>query len=296
MHADEVDIDLDLVRRLVAGQFPQWSELPLSRFESTGTVNAIYRLGHDMYVRLPLVEIWAKDLKNEARWLPRMRPHVPLEIPEVLATGVPAEGYPFEWAVYRWIEGEIWSTDGIRDEREAALDLANFLRALHRVDTTGVEPIDTQFEIPLLAAYDEWIRHSIEQSRDMIDAPALTAAWDAAVELPAFDGPYVWVHGDLGRDNLLVRDGRLCAVIDWAAVHVGDAARDMAGLWGMLSPESRSVFRETLGVDDGTWARARAWAIKPVGGIHYYRDTNPGHVRDCVAAIQAVLADLKSGD
>jgi aminoglycoside phosphotransferase (APT) family kinase protein len=291
MHADEVAIDLDLVRRLVAGQFPQWSELPLELFESTGTVNAIYRLGEDMYARLPLVKTWAKDLKVEAEWLPKMRPQVPLEIPEVLGAGVPAGEYPFEWAVYRWIEGEPWSAAGIRDERETARRLAQFLRALHEVDATGVEPLDTQFDVPLLALQDEWIRSSAEKARDLIDAEALIAAWDAVLQLPAFDGPYVWVHGDIGPNNLLVRDGRLTAVIDWGAVHVGDPARDI-GLWGMLSPESFRVFRETLDLDDATWARARGWAIRAVGGIDYYRHTNPSHVQGCIAGIEAVLADF----
>jgi aminoglycoside phosphotransferase (APT) family kinase protein len=293
MHADEVDIDADLVRRLVDTQFPQWARLPLTAFASSGTVNAIYRLGADMYVRLPLLEQWARELKVEAKWLPRMRPHIPLEIPEPLGWGVPAEGYPFAWAIYRWIEGEPWDLDRVRDERESAADLARFVRALHGVDTTGVEPVDTQFDIPLLTALDDWIRQSIELSRDMIDADALSAAWDAALELPAFDGPYVWVHGDLGADNVLVRNGRLNAVIDWGAVHVGDAARDLAGLWGMFSREGRSAFREAAAVDDATWARAWAWAIKPVGGIHYYRDTNPSHVQDCLTTVDAVLEDFR---
>lgn len=290
MHEGEVDIDTDLVRRLLAGQFPQWADLPLARFESGGTVNAIYRLGADMYVRLPLVDEWAWHLKVEAR-LPRMRPLIPFEIPDPLGKGVPAEGYPFEWAVYRWIQGETWSAERVRDEEEAALDLARFLQALQRIDTSGARPPESPLRTSL-AAHDQWIRYSIEQSGDLIDADALTDAWEAALELPAFDGPYVWVHSDVSPDNLLVRGGRLCAVIDWGSIHLGDAARDIAGVWGMLSRVAREVFRDAVSIDDATWARARAWAIRVVGGTHYYRDTNPAHVESCIAAIRAVLTDI----
>jgi aminoglycoside phosphotransferase (APT) family kinase protein len=293
IHEDEVDIDVDLVRRLLAGQFARWADLPLERFESIGTVNAIYRLGDDMCVRLPLVERWAWHLKAEAKWLPRMRPHLRFELPEPLGKGVPAEGYPFEWGVYRWIEGETWSIDRVRDEQEAALDLVCFLQALQRIDTTGVRPTEDPLATSL-AAHDQWIRYSIEQSRDMIDADAVTAAWEAALALPAFDGPYVWVHSDVSPDNLLVRDGRLRAIIDWGSVHVGDAARDVACIWGMFSRETRKVFREALLIDDATWARARAWALRAVGGIHYYRDTIPVRADSAVAALEEVLADINS--
>ncbi len=291
MHEGQVDIDVELVRKLVDEQFPRWADFPLTQFESSGTVNAIYRLGDTMYVRLPLVKAWAWHIEAEGKWLSRMRPHVPVEIPHVLGQGEPTQAYPFPWSIQRWIEGETWGTAGIRDDREGAGDLARFIKALWSVDTTGDEPLDPQFDVPLLAAHDEWIRESIEKSKRWIDAEALTAAWDAALELPPFNGPYVWVHCDLGPDNMLVRDGRLAAVIDWGALHVGDAARDLC-VWPMFSGDARKVFRETLEVDDATWARARAWVIRAVGGIHYYVESNPAHMRMCVGAIEALLEEL----
>jgi aminoglycoside phosphotransferase (APT) family kinase protein len=291
MHEGQVDIDRELVRRLIAQQFPRWSDLPIERFESTGTVNAIYRLGSDMYVRLPLVKGWAWHLKHEAKWLPRLRPHVPFEIPEVLGRGVPADGYPFDWSVYRWIDGDTWSPDRIADERQAALDLAAFLEALRAIDTGDRRP--SGMASITLHDMDGWIRESIEKARDLIDADRVTAAWEAALELPAFDGPYSWVHADIGPDNLLIKDGRLSAVIDWGSVHVGDPVHDITAAW-MFSPANRAVFRELLQVDDPTWARARAWCLRAVGAIDYYRESNPTMAKRSIAGLEAVLADLSS--
>ncbi|HEY3750517.1 MAG TPA: phosphotransferase [Pseudonocardiaceae bacterium] len=106
MHADEAEIDESLVQRLILGQFPQWADLPIERLASGCTVNAVYRLGAELTARLPLTSGGAKDVALEARWLPRLAPALPIAIPTVVATGRPAEGYPWAWAVHRWIDGE----------------------------------------------------------------------------------------------------------------------------------------------------------------------------------------------
>ena len=106
MHSGMHPIDDDLVRRLISGQFPQWAGLAVERWPSGGTVNAMYRLGGDMAVRLPLVQGGAKDVLMEQEWLPRLAPHLPARIPEVLGAGEPAQGYPWPWSVYRWLAGE----------------------------------------------------------------------------------------------------------------------------------------------------------------------------------------------
>jgi aminoglycoside phosphotransferase (APT) family kinase protein len=291
MHADEVDIDTDLVRRLLGSQFPEWADLPLERFASGGTVNAIYRVGEDLCVRLPLAERFAGDLEIEAAWLPRLAPHLPVAVPEVVAYGRAGGGYPFDWAVYRWIEGEPWRGERLRDLPEAARDLVAFIRALSGIDATGGRIAPPMWTAPL-PRRDAWVRAAIAASADMIDADALTEAWERAVALPAYDGPPVWVHSDLLRGNVLVYRGNLCAVIDFATVHVGDPARDVIAVWTLLSTESRTLFREALGVDDATWERARGYAIGSVGAIPYYRHTNAAMVEGALVTVGEVLADL----
>jgi len=295
MHENEPDVDTDLVRRLLAAQFPHWADLPLERYPSGGTVNAIYRLGENMSVRLPINEPWVWHLETEAKWLPKLAPHLPVAVPEVLGRGVPGEGYPFPWSVLGWLEGETWSMGRLRDEEEGAADLTNFISALWKIDTKDGQHPRGASKIPL-PAFDHWVRESIEGARDMVDAKALSAAWELAVAAPEFDGTPVWVHFDLGPANVLVAEGRMCAVIDWGSVHVGDPARDLSAAWMMLSRENRNTFRALLDVDDATWARARGWATRAVGALDYYRNTNQSMVEDALNTIGEVLIDLECGN
>jgi aminoglycoside phosphotransferase (APT) family kinase protein len=55
MQLDEVEVDISLVGRLLAAEFPQWADLPIEPFHSAGTNNPIFRLGDDMAVRLPRI-------------------------------------------------------------------------------------------------------------------------------------------------------------------------------------------------------------------------------------------------
>ena len=126
MHADEVDVEAPLVRGLLETQFPQWADLPLEPVLPRGTDNALYRLGDEMVARLPRTERTSTRLKKERRWLPRIAPLLPLAVPRPLAEGTPADDYPFAWSVYRWLNGENATLDRIADEKQLALDLAEF--------------------------------------------------------------------------------------------------------------------------------------------------------------------------
>src|SRR5712692_7460840 len=134
MHVDEVDVDVSLVRRLLAAQFPQWADLPIEPAPSAGTDNAIYRLGEDMAVRLPRIAGATGQVEKEHRWLPKLAPQLPLAIPIPLAMGSPAEGYPWHWSVTRWLEGEEATVERVSDLHQAAMDLAHFIAALQGID------------------------------------------------------------------------------------------------------------------------------------------------------------------
>ena len=283
MHADEEAIDAALITRLVAGAFPEWADLPLTAVEPWGTDNALYRLGKDMVVRLPRRARDELTLEKELEWLPRLAPHLPLAIPEPLASAGPAEGYPFTWAVYRWLEGD--PATKVPPE-----DLAAFILALEAIDPPGGpapgdhnvwrgEPIRNR---------DERVRESIEKLHGEIDAAAATAAWEQALAVPDWDGPPLWIHGDLDRRNVLVRDGRVSAVIDFGCLGVGDPATDVMAAWKRGAPDA---FRSALDVDDATWERARGWALsQAVNALSYYtEETNPTLVREARAWLEAVL-------
>jgi len=136
MHKDEVRTDSALVQRLIAGQFPQWADRPVTPVPSGGTDNAIYRLGDELAVRLPRVEGAVGQVEFEHEWLPVLARHLPVAVPQPYAVGRPAEGYPWPWAVHRWVDGE-HPTEGNTDPRRFAADLGELVAGLRRADTTG---------------------------------------------------------------------------------------------------------------------------------------------------------------
>ena len=289
MHDGEVDIDPELVRRLLAAQFPQLTDLPIREVEATGTVNAIYRLGDHLYARLPRVQGWAQDLDKEWQWLPRLAPHLSLQIPEPFAHGHHESSYPFAWAIYRWIDGQPYADALVDDERVAAGELARFVAELRRVAPAGAPRGGRR----PLRELDAVTRAAIRSAADAIDSDAATAAWELALQAPAWNGTPVWIHTDLLRSNVLVRDGRLRAVIDFGGAGVGDPAADVIAAWSVLGPTGRGVFRDALAVDDGTWDRARGFALHQAALIiPYYRETNPGFVAPAKRTVEEILADI----
>jgi aminoglycoside phosphotransferase (APT) family kinase protein len=297
MHDDEVDTDPSLVRRLLAAQFPQWASLPIERVRSAGTDNALYRLGDDMVVRLPRIHRAVGQVDKEQLWLPRLAPLLPLAVPVPLAKGMPGEGYLWDWSVCRWLEGENATNEHIADPRQAAIDLAQFIAALQQIDAAGGPPPGPHNSSrgEPLAMRDARTRDAIKTLQDTLDAEAVTAVWDTAVESPAWPGPPLWLHGDLQSGNLLAVGGRISAVIDFGCLGVGDPACDVMAAWLYLSAETRDVFRDVLSVDDATWARGRGWALS-VGliALPYYQNTNPVLAGIARRAIDEALADYSA--
>jgi aminoglycoside phosphotransferase (APT) family kinase protein len=255
-------IDARLVTRLVASQFPQWAGLAITPVESDGRDNTTFRLGAHMSVRLPSAAEYTAQVDKENRWLPILAPQLPLPIPVPLALGEPAEGYPWKWSVYRWIEGAIASTERIDDLDDFATTLAHFLAALQRIDASeGPAPGQHNFfRGGPLKTYDAETRSAIAALDGRIDSEKATAAWETAIA-STWHGVPVWFHGDVSAGNLLIRGGRLSAVIDFGTSGIGDPACDVTIAWTLLSGESREEFRAALAVDSATWARGRGWAL-----------------------------------
>jgi len=294
MHAHEADIDTDLVRRLLAAQFPGWAHLDVEPVESNGTVNAIYRLGDDMAVRLPRIEGGVEDVRREVLFLPRLAPSLPFAIPAPVGQGEPGEGFPWPWYVYRWVEGENPVVGEVSRPDLFAADLAEFVLALQRIDPADAP---AAYRSGALASRDAETREAISQLHGVIDTGAATAAWDAALRTPPWDGPPVWVHADLQPGNLLTADGRLSAVIDFGCLGHGEPAVDLITAWSLLSAEARAGFRAALGVDDATWARGRGWALSiALIELPYYRTRNATITGIASHVIGEVLADHATVD
>jgi aminoglycoside phosphotransferase (APT) family kinase protein len=285
MHSDELEIDEALVRRLLGEQFPQWVDLPLRRVEPAGTVNAIFRLGDELAVRLPRREGPTEPDSKELEWLPRLAPSLPIAIPVPVAQGHPTSDYPWFWEIHTWVEGETVSVEDI-DPIPAARDLASLVRALQRVSPAGAP---SGRGIPL-AERDREVRYWLAR---FDGDPAVTAEWERALAAPPWDGRPVWHHGDLDARNWLVRAGRISGVIDWGSMGVGDPACDVMVAWKLHSAAARDAFRETLPTDDATWERARGWVLsQAVAALAYYTpENNPTLYREAEAWLDLVLSE-----
>ncbi|MGV9881432.1 aminoglycoside phosphotransferase family protein [Streptomyces sp. NPDC003006] len=257
-------IDATLAGRLVSAQFPQWAALPLELLDPAGSDHVIYRLGDELSVRLPRHAGAIGQARKESEWLPRLSPHLPLAVPEPVGVGEPGLGYPWPWAVSRWLGGEVATTEALADSPVAAVQLAEFLAALQSCTPSGDFPAEAalpDFTAGSLADRDGATRAAIAEVGGVFDAEAMTALWDSALNAPEWDRPPVWFHGDFHTGNLLTVDGRLNAVIDFGELGIGDPACDLTIAFTLMTAESRATFRAALGVDDATWTRGRGWAL-----------------------------------
>jgi aminoglycoside phosphotransferase (APT) family kinase protein len=260
LKSGKFDVDVPLVERLIAAQFPQWAGLPVRPVAHDGWDNWTFHLGDRMKVRLPSAEGYAEQAAKESHWLPRLAPQLPFEVPVPLAIGQPGEGFPWLWSVYQWIDGE--PVTRRIDKLALAKDVAAFLNALQAIDTAdGPPPGQHSFArgADPMEAYGADARRYVDALAGTIDTKAAHEVLDTAAE-GRVKTP-VWVHGDVAVGNLLARDGRLSAVIDFGCCAVGDPSCDLVLAWVFLEGESRAAFRSLVDVDEATWARGRAWAL-----------------------------------
>lgn len=257
-----IEITTELVKSLVNTQFPEWSNLEVKPVEFSGNDNRTFHLGKEMTVRLPSAECYASAVEKEMKWLPIFKSQVTLPIPAPIANGKPTKEFPFSWSINKWIEGETIKHSNISDLNQFALDLANFLIELGKIDSTGGIPAGVQnfHRGGDLSVYDEETRHEIEHISDAYDKKLLLEMWELALETKYNRTP-VWVHGDVAVGNLLAKNGKLCAVIDFGTSGVGDPSSDIVMAWTFFDKESRKVFLDTLNFDTDTINRGRGWAL-----------------------------------
>jgi aminoglycoside phosphotransferase (APT) family kinase protein len=274
MHKDEVKVDAELVRSLLSAQMPELSHLPLVAVEPWGTDNAIWRLGADLVIRLPRIHWAAAQVEFEAHWMPRLAPSLSVTIPEPVAMGEPSRDYPYQWAVHRWIPGEGAVLERMADPVAFALELAEVIRQLQGVSTDSAPPATNRARP--LAEYDKATRSMIDGARDLIGAPAALEVWEEALAAPPYQGPPVWVQGDL-EGNCLIQDGQLSGIVDWGSACAGDPCVDVQVVWSPLfNEDSRKAFLGALEVDDATLARSRGAAIhQACGALPYYLHSYP---------------------
>ncbi|MFI6391026.1 phosphotransferase [Nonomuraea sp. NPDC050547] len=294
MHADELAVPLDTVRALVAGQFPEWKDLPVRRVAGQGTVNAIFRIGEDLAARFPLE---AREPGAARRWLEaeaaaarELLDATRFRTPAPIALGEPGEGYPLPWSVQTWLPGAVATDEDPGESVAFARDLAELIAGLRAVETRG-RRFTGGGRGGDLTTHDAWVDRCLRESEHLLDVPRLRATWTALRTLPR-EAADVMNHGDLIPGNVLVSAGRLAGVLDVGGFGPADPALDLVGAWHLLESGPRAVLRERVGGGDLEWARGRAWAfIQAIGLVWYYLDSNPGMSEMGRRTLDRVLAD-----
>ncbi|GIG69395.1 aminoglycoside phosphotransferase family protein [Phytomonospora endophytica] len=285
---DKRSIDEDLARALVAGQFPEWRDLPVRTVERQGWDNRTFRLGDELSVRLPSAEGYVAGVAKEDRWLPVLAGHLDMPVPAPVAVGKPAEGYPFPWSVRRWLPGAT-VLDAAPERTALARDVGAFLVALREVPADGgpVAGRHSFFRGSHPSAYADEVQNALAVLD--VDSGACREIWHAAMTSVWTERP-VWFHGDVAVGNLLATGGRLSAVIDFGTCGVGDPACDLVMAWTHFEGGERAVFREAAGLDDDTWRRARGWALWKSLAVMAF-DADAGLRADHTRVLTQVLAD-----
>jgi aminoglycoside phosphotransferase (APT) family kinase protein len=278
MHADQLHVDAQTVRRLVEVQCPQWRGLPVTELRTPGTVNAIFRIGEALAARFPLVghdPAQARaSLVAEAEAARELADAATVPSPEPVAIGEPGAGYPLPWSVQTWLSGHDATVEDPAGSNAFAHDLAELIAGMRAVDTRG-RRFDGVGRGGHLPDHDEWLETCFRQSEDLLDVPLLRRIWAELRTLPEVDEDAM-CHRDLIPPNVLVEDGRLVGVLDGGGFGPADPALDLVAAWHLLDETQRGILRRELGCGDVQWLRGMAWAFQQAMGlVWYYLDSNP---------------------
>lgn len=304
LHDDELYVDSQLVRRLIERSLPQFSGLSIRPLVSSGSSNALFRLGDALLARLPRQPGGSLAIEKEARWLPVIAPGLPAAVPEVVAVGDPGFDYPEKWAVTTWLDGQApavpWDVARSGGSHRVAHCLAQLVAELHQLEvpsSANEDPTLSSYRGGRLADLDQQFRNSVDECRLIaglgLDLARALSVWEEALAAELASPPVrTWCHGDLLAENLLIRDGELAAVLDFGALAVGDPAVDLIVAWEVLDAEGRQAFRGSVGIDDARWAKGRGWALLiAMITFPYYWTTMPARCAARRSMAAAVLAE-----
>ena len=255
---------LDLARKLISQQFPEYVSLPIVDVEIQGHDNRTYKLGDNMLIRMPTAKTYALKVPKEQELLPQLAKRLSISISTPIKIGKPSADYPYPFSIYKWLSGKsinlLMLT--VQEKERLAFDLAKFLKELQAItDVEGPEPGQHNWwRGDHISVYDKGAREQITELAEVIDVTRALALWDHACATKWNKQP-VWIHGDFAIGNILMDGEKLSAVIDFGGAAVGDPACDLVIAWTYLSGKAREIFISEMDMDADTWLRARAWAI-----------------------------------
>ena len=257
-----LEINADLVKMLLIDQFPHWAHLEVRPVANSGHDNRTFHIGDHMTARLPSAQCYASQVEKEQKWLPILGDYLSLPIQKPIAKGKPTSFYPMNWSINTWIPGEPALTANLKNKDPFARGLAAFLLDLQSADPTDGPLAGEQnfYRGGDLVVYHHETIQAFKQYEHLLPTDTLTLIWKRALSTK-WEKPPVWIHGDIAPGNLLVQGERLCAVIDFGIMGIGDPACDLAIAWTFFDSDSRAIFKKALRTDDHTWDRAKGWAL-----------------------------------
>jgi aminoglycoside phosphotransferase (APT) family kinase protein/dephospho-CoA kinase len=262
------EVPKEIAINLVKEQFPQWSYLEIRPVKYGGWDNATFHLGEEMLLRIPRGEGYALKVPKEHVLLKKLRPNFSVEIPQPIAMGNPSKEYQWNWSIYQYLEGDSANSIKLSDKEleNIAYDLGKFLNELHKIDTkdASLPGLHNGWRGEHVSVYECGALNYFNQLKDIIDYDKVLSLWKKAVATK-WQEPPVWIHGDLSSGNILIKDGRLSAVIDFGGCGIGDPACDLVIAWTLFQGKSRDIFRDQVNLDENTWNRAKAWALWKAG-------------------------------
>ena len=256
-----MDITVDLAKKLIFEQFPQWSHLEIKPVKNSGHDNRTFHLGDDLTIRLPSGKEYEPQIQKEAKWLPVLAQPLSLPITAPVAKGKPTPEYPLAWSINRWLVGETVTHTNV-DLQKFAIELARFLKELEAINAENGPQAGAHnfYRGGDLAVYIEEFEQALTQLPAGPQRNHYQDIWTTALATK-WEKKTVWVHGDIAVGNLLVNDGHLSGVIDFGILGTGDPACDLVMAWTFFDSKSRKAFKEEMGLDDTTWQRGKAWAL-----------------------------------
>lgn len=260
----QLDISPDLAHKLIAEQFPEFVDLPIISVEKQGHDNRTYRLGNDMLIRMPTAESYALKVPKEQALLPQLAPHLTISIPVPIKMGAASQDYPYPFSIYKWLEGASINLLDVDDNclEKLAFDLARFLKELQSIDSVaGPTPGQHNWwRGDHVSVYDKGAREQIAKLSNVIDADKAIQLWRKACKTQ-WNRPPVWIHGDIAIGNILLKEGKLSAIIDFGGMGLGDPACDLVIAWTFFKGNARNIFIQEMVLDEDTWLRTKAWAL-----------------------------------
>lgn len=264
---------ISIAKELITEQFEEAKDLKIQEINSSGSDNFIFLLGNDQTARFPKTEAAEQQLKKELLWLPVISKAVSVAIPEPLFRGNPVSNYPFNWAVFNWIEGHIYDPYLYKDADKIVNAMTDFIHSLWKIDIAKgpIPGKQNNFRGQPLPERDLETKKAIENMPPAYNKAILRCIWEKAVLAQTWNKAPVWVHGDLHWGNIITKKGTINGIIDFGTSGIGDPTVDVMCAWILFSPEKRTLFKQKLHIDEGTWIRAMGWALSfAVIALPYY--------------------------